>query len=75
MRSVSDIDQALSALDVALASAFNPAGSVSDVFTGLHAHYKVRVSVRMRKGGSRKGVLQKCFRAEAQEARRVRQPS
>ena len=50
MRSVSDIDQALSALDVALASAFNPDGSVSDVFTGLHAHYKVRVSVRMRKG-------------------------
>ena len=45
MRSVSDIDQALSALDVALASAFNPDGSVSDVFTSLHAHYKVRWSV------------------------------
>ena len=38
---MSDLDQALSALDVALASAFNPAGSVSDAFTGLHAHYKV----------------------------------
>ena len=40
VRSVSDISKALSALDVALVSAFNPAGSLSDVFTGLHAHYK-----------------------------------
>ena len=57
---MSDIDQALSALDVALASAFNPAGSVSDVFTGLHAHYKVRV-FQGRSPGGQEGATTKLI--------------
>jgi hypothetical protein len=66
VRSVSDISKALSALDVALVSAFNLAGSVSDVFTGLHAHYKAENWDKVHKeagirqdvsGNERNGVL------------------
>jgi hypothetical protein len=63
VRSVSDISKALSALDVALVSAFNLAGSVSDVFTGLHAHYKAEnwdkeAGIRQDvSGNERNGVL------------------
>ena len=63
---MSDISKALSALDVALVSAFNLAGSVSDVFTGLHAHYKAENWDKVHKeagirqdvsGNERNGVL------------------
>jgi hypothetical protein len=39
VRAESDVRQALTAVDVSLASAFSPSASSTDLFTGLHAHY------------------------------------
>jgi hypothetical protein len=39
VRSQSDVQQTLTAVDVSLASAFEPSASSLEVFTGLHAHY------------------------------------
>ena len=40
LRDQSDVRQALTAVDVSLESAFSPSASLTDLFTGLHAHYK-----------------------------------
>jgi hypothetical protein len=39
VRAQSDVQQALTAVDVSLASAFEPSASSTGMFTGLHAHY------------------------------------
>jgi len=44
VRGESEINQVLESLDVSLSNAFAPA-QAAELFTGLHAHYKVRLCV------------------------------